>query len=637
MNPSTILEEFLIKRSQQKRRTSPANYKERHFVLTKSRLTYFEFRQGKKSIVKGSIDLAKIKCVEIVISDISIPCSYKYPFQVVHDNYILYVFSPNKDSRLRWVCALKEETKNNNTLIPKFHPNFWTEGRWRCCSQLDKLAAGCLLYDPNRDSTKKPLPPTPEPNKRKPLPPEPEEVGSGRESEREPEPEGEALVIALYDFHGQDPQTLSLEKDEEYVIVEKTDVNWWQVRDRLGCVGFIPTSYVVEKKPDNLQQFEWYNKNIIRSKAEQLLQEEGKEGAFMVRDSRQAGMYTVSVYTKATSESCPGVKHYHIKEVLEGHKRYYLAEKHVFDSIPELIHYHQHNAAGLVTRLRYPVSSWRQMVPSTAGFSYGKWEIAPTDLTFLEELGSGQFGVVQLGYWQNQCCVAIKTIREGAMSEEDFIEEAQVMMKLSHPKLVQLFGVCTQTSPICLVFEHLEHGSLSEYLGQNRGTFNTGSLLGMCQDTCQGMEYLERNQFLHRDLAARNCLVGESLVVKVSDFGMTRFVLDDQYTSSSGTKFPVRWSAPEVFRYFKFSSKSDVWSFGVLMWEIFSEGKMPYENRLNSEVVTEIAAGLRLLKPRLALDSLYNMMVQCWCEKPEDRPSFFQLQDELCELSECGE
>uniref|UniRef100_A0A4W3HC28 Tyrosine-protein kinase n=1 Tax=Callorhinchus milii TaxID=7868 RepID=A0A4W3HC28_CALMI len=587
MNPSTILEEFLIKRSQQKRRTSPANYKERHFVLTKSRLTYFEFRQGKKSIVKGSIDLAKIKCVEIVISDISIPCSYKYPFQD------------------------KRKTKNNNTLIPKFHPNFWTEGRWRCCSQLDKLAAGCLLYDPNRDSTKKPLPPTPEPNKvtaRKPLPPEPEEVGSGRESEREPEPEGEALVIALYDFHGQDPQTLSLEKDEEYVIVEKTDVNWWQVRDRLGCC------YIYE-----------------------CVVSQGKEGAFMVRDSRQAGMYTVSVYTKATSESCPGVKHYHIKEVLEGHKRYYLAEKHVFDSIPELIHYHQHNAAGLVTRLRYPVSSWRQMVPSTAGFSYGKWEIAPTDLTFLEELGSGQFGVVQLGYWQNQCCVAIKTIREGAMSEEDFIEEAQVMMKLSHPKLVQLFGVCTQTSPICLVFEHLEHGSLSEYLGQNRGTFNTGSLLGMCQDTCQGMEYLERNQFLHRDLAARNCLVGESLVVKVSDFGMTRFVLDDQYTSSSGTKFPVRWSAPEVFRYFKFSSKSDVWSFGVLMWEIFSEGKMPYENRLNSEVVTEIAAGLRLLKPRLALDSLYNMMVQCWCEKPEDRPSFFQLQDELCELSECGE
>uniref|UniRef100_A0A4W3HBJ6 Tyrosine-protein kinase n=1 Tax=Callorhinchus milii TaxID=7868 RepID=A0A4W3HBJ6_CALMI len=577
MNPSTILEEFLIKRSQQKRRTSPANYKERHFVLTKSRLTYFEFRQG----------------ISMLCPDISIPCSYKYPFQVVHDNYILYVFSPNKDSRLRWVCALKEETKNNNTLIPKFHPNFWTEGRWRCCSQLDKLAAGCLLYDPNRDSTKKPLPPTPEPNK--------------------PEPEGEALVIALYDFHGQDPQTLSLEKDEEYVIVEKTDVNWWQVRDRLGWVA-VCCCYIYE-----------------------CVVSQGKEGAFMVRDSRQAGMYTVSVYTKATSESCPGVKHYHIKEVLEGHKRYYLAEKHVFDSIPELIHYHQHNAAGLVTRLRYPVSSWRQMVPSTAGFSYGKWEIAPTDLTFLEELGSGQFGVVQLGYWQNQCCVAIKTIREGAMSEEDFIEEAQVMMKLSHPKLVQLFGVCTQTSPICLVFEHLEHGSLSEYLGQNRGTFNTGSLLGMCQDTCQGMEYLERNQFLHRDLAARNCLVGESLVVKVSDFGMTRFVLDDQYTSSSGTKFPVRWSAPEVFRYFKFSSKSDVWSFGVLMWEIFSEGKMPYENRLNSEVVTEIAAGLRLLKPRLALDSLYNMMVQCWCEKPEDRPSFFQLQDELCELSECGE
>uniref|UniRef100_V9KP20 non-specific protein-tyrosine kinase n=1 Tax=Callorhinchus milii TaxID=7868 RepID=V9KP20_CALMI len=259
----------------------------------------------------------------------------------------------------------------------------------------------------------------------------------------------------------------------------------------------------------------------------------------------------------------------------------------------------------------------------------GKWEIAPTDLTFLEELGSGQFGVVQLGYWQNQCCVAIKTIREGAMSEEDFIEEAQVMMKLSHPKLVQLFGVCTQTSPICLVFEHLEHGSLSEYLGQNRGTFNTGSLLGMCQDTCQGMEYLERNQFLHRDLAARNCLVGESLVVKVSDFGMTRFVLDDQYTSSSGTKFPVRWSAPEVFRYFKFSSKSDVWSFGVLMWEIFTLGGSPYPGIPVEELFKLLKEGHRMDKPANCTNDLYMMMRDCWHAIPAQRPTFKQLVEDL--------
>ncbi|XP_078087954.1 tyrosine-protein kinase ITK/TSK-like [Mustelus asterias] len=629
MDHHSILEEFLIKRSQQKRRTSPSNYKERYFILTKSRLAYYECRTGKKFIMKGSIEISKIKCVEIVLSDISFPCSYKYPFQVVHENYFLYVFSPSKESRQKWVSALKEETKNNNILIPKYHPNFWTEGHWRCCAQLDKLAMGCLLYDPNRDS-KKPLPPTPELNKWKPLPPEPVEL----EPELELEP---VVVVALYDFHGQSVRDLSLVKCEEYIIIEKSDANWWHARDKNGITGYIPSSYVVEKSPENLQAYEWYNKNISRTKAEQLLQKEGKQGAFMVRDSRQAGMYTVSVFSKATSESSAGVKHYHIKEIDDALKRYYLAEKHIFDSIPELITYHQHNAAGLVTRLRYPVSSWRETAPSTAGFSYGTWEITASSLTFIEEVGCGQFGIVHMGYWKNKYQVAIKMIREGAMSEEDFIEEAQIMMKLSHEKLVQLYGVCTQGGPIYLVFEYMKLGSLSEYLRVNRGAFSKETLLGMCQDVSEGMAYLESNKFIHRDLAARNCLVGDSLSVKVSDFGMTRFVLDDQYTSSSGSKFPVKWSAPEVFRYSKFSSKSDVWSFGVLIWEVFSEGKMPYENRLNSEVVEELEAGFRLHKPKLASPLIYKMMSCCWLERPEERPSFIELWNELSELSESGE
>ncbi|XP_067852686.1 tyrosine-protein kinase ITK/TSK-like [Heptranchias perlo] len=420
MNPDAILQEFLIKRSQQKRRTSPSNYKERYFILTRSTLAYYECRTGKKLTMKGSIDICKIKCVEIVLSNISIPCSYKYPFQVVHENYFLYVFAPSKESRQKWVCALKEETKNNNIQIPKYHPNFWSEGHWRCCDQLDKLATGCELYDPNRDS-KKPLPPTPDVNRRKPLPPEPEES----EPELDPDP---VVVVCLYDFHGQSAQDLSLVKNEEYVIIEKIDTNWWHARDKNGQTGYIPSSYVVEKSPENLQAYEWYNKNMARNKAERLLQKEGKEGAFMVRDSRQAGMYTVSVFSKGASENTPGVKHYHIRKVVDTLKRYYVAEKHVFDSIPELINYHQHNAAGLVTRLRYPVSSWSETVPSTAGFSYGTWEIAATALTFIEEVGSGQFGVVHMGYWKNKDRVAIKMIREGAMSEEDFIEEAQIMM-----------------------------------------------------------------------------------------------------------------------------------------------------------------------------------------------------------------
>uniref|UniRef100_A0A674K4Y2 TXK tyrosine kinase n=1 Tax=Terrapene triunguis TaxID=2587831 RepID=A0A674K4Y2_9SAUR len=160
----------------------------------------------------------------------------------------------------------------------------------------------------------------------------------------------------------------------------------------------------------------------------------------------------------------------------------------------------------------------------------------------------------------------------------------------------------------------MENGCLLNYLRQRQGRLNKEMLLSMCQDVCEGMEYLERNRFIHRDLAARNCLVNAKNIVKISDFGMTRYVLDDEYISSSGAKFPVKWSSPEVFHFNKYSSKSDVWSFGVLMWEVFTEGKMPFENKSNSEVVHEISEGYRLYQPYLASLTVYKVMYSCWHE-----------------------
>uniref|UniRef100_A0A4W3IF75 non-specific protein-tyrosine kinase n=1 Tax=Callorhinchus milii TaxID=7868 RepID=A0A4W3IF75_CALMI len=557
MNTDPILEETLIKRSQQKKRTSPLNYKERVFVLTKSRLTYYEGRPEKKN-KKGSIELQKIKCAEVVKHDSGpFPCQNKYPFQVIYDANTLYIFAPNPSSRSTWVQKLKEEIKNNELILPKYHPRFWAEGAWQCCRQADKLAPGCQVYKLFADVTRKPLPPTPD----------------------EMDEEDEEIVTAMYDFEALENHDLNLMKGEEYVLLQKCDVNWWKAKDKHGCEGYIPSNYVTEKKSNNLEKYE--------------------EGG--------------------------STRHYHIKLSQTSPCLYYLAEKHLFNNIPELIEYHQHNAAGLITRLRYPVGRKGRAAPTTAGFSYGNWEINPSELTFMKELGSGQFGVVRLGKWRAQHKVAIKAIREGAMYEEDFIEEAKIMMKLSHPKLVQLYGVCTQGKPIYIVTEFMELGCLLNYLRQRRGQIQKEMLLSMCQDVCDGMAYLETNMFIHRDLAARNCLVSESHVVKVSDFGMTRYVLDDQYTSSSGTKFPVKWSPPEVLHYSKFSSKSDVWSFGVLMWEVYIEGKMPFETKSNAEVVQLITSGFRLYRPKRASNAVYEIMTQCWHEKPEGRPTFCEL------------
>ncbi|XP_078100392.1 tyrosine-protein kinase Tec isoform X2 [Sander vitreus] len=618
MSAELLLEETLIKRSQQKRWTSPLNYKERLFVLTKSRLTYYDGKAEKK-FKRGSIELSRIRCAEIVKNFGGIiPCQNKYPFQVVYDANTLYVFAPSHDSRSLWVQSLKEEIKDNPMVSAKFHPQFWQEGLWLCCRQAEKQALGCEEYNLFGDICRKPLPPIPGEQRRPPPPlPPPADDDDGEEEE---------VVVALYDFQGTEPHDLSLVKGGEYVILDKCDVNWYKARNKYNEEGYIPSNYVTEKKSGNVQQFVWYSKQVNRNKAEELLRTEDKEGAFIVRDSSTPGTYTVSLYAKsAAGEGSAAIKHYHIKVTQGSPPQFYLAEKHLFSSIPDLIEYHKHNAAGLVARLRYPVGKQEKSAPSTAGFSYEKWEINPSELTFMKELGSGQFGLVRLGKWRAQHRVAIKAIREGAMYEEDFIEEAKVMMRLSHPKLVQLYGVCSQQKPIYIVTEFMEHGCLLNFLRQQRGSFSLGSLLSICLDVSEGMEHLEANGFIHRDLAARNCLVNDSQVVKVSDFGMARYVLDDQYTSSSGAKFPVKWSPPEVFNFCKYSSKSDVWSFGVLMWEVFTEGRMPFEQSQNHEVVTLVTKGHRLYRPKMATPAIYDIMQITWHERPEERPSFAQL------------
>ncbi|XP_061783717.2 tyrosine-protein kinase ITK/TSK isoform X2 [Nerophis lumbriciformis] len=573
MFPRVILNGTMIKKSQQKKIISPCNYKERFFVLDTQELKYSECRPGKKPVIKGCIRLCSIKCVEIVFTDLPIPCSFKYPFQVFHDNHFLYIFAPDNDCRLRWVQALKE-------------------------------------------ASKKPLPGIPD-------------------AEAELHGALQKTVIALQNYTPLTNKELALQKDKVYTLVDTFQADWWKVQDEMGNTGLVPSTHVIENSGNNFERFEWYSKNMTREEAEDILIKEAKEGAFMVRNSRQTGVYTVSVFTKASSsngEKHPGVKHYQIRQPKTGEPTFYLAEKYLFHSIPELIHYHQHNAAGLITRLRHPVTQAGGCSQAIAGLSQDEWEVDPEELDFGLEVGRGQFGLVLQGRWREKK-VALKIIKQECMSNEEFKEEARIMMRLCHSKLVQLYGVCTQRSPMCLVLEFMDNGCLSDYLRNKKGALSQNAMLEMCLDVSEGMAYLEMSNFIHRDLAARNCLVSNEYVVKLSDFGMTRYVLDDQYTSSLCSKFPVKWSAPEVIRYCKFSSKSDIWSFGVLMWEVYTEGRIPYENRTNAEVVESLNAGMRLLKPKLAPESVYMLMEWCWKEKPVDRPSFALLLHELSSLS----
>lgn len=633
----SIMEEIFIKRSQQKKKTSPLNYKERLFILTPEKIAYYDFdsEKGKRKGLKGAVDLEKIKCVETVQAEPNAPQERMYAFQIIYDEGPLYIFAKTEDIRTQWLRKLKDLVRFNKDLMQKYHPCFWVDGLWLCCQQEVKQAMGCKVLESaakngyktslNRRPTRKPLPPTPTEEKPgRPLPPEPPEPLAASAS---------MTVVAEYSYSPMTDQDLELRKDEEYTILERSDPNWWKARDKYGKEGYIPSNYVVEAE-SGLERFDWYCKNMNRSQAEQLLKSENKDGGFLVRDSSKAGKYTVSLLTKGVAEPGGSCRHYNICTTPQG--QFYLAEKHHFNTIPELIKYHQHNAAGMVSRLKHIVSN-RARPPSTAGLGYGVWEIDPRDLTFIKELGNGQFGVVKYGKWQGQHDVAIKMIKEGSMSEDDFIEEAKIMMKLRHENLVQLYGVCTKQRPIYIVTEFLANGCLLTYLKEGLKQHpTTVQLLEMCKDVSEGMAYLEVHQYIHRDLAARNCLVDANGTVKVTDFGLSRYVLDDEYTSSAGSKFPVRWSPPEVLLYCKFSSKSDIWAYGVLMWEVYTLGKLPYERLNNTEIVDQVSRGLRLYRPQLANEKVYSIMLSCWSEKADERPTFQELaltvQDLLYEL-----
>lgn len=164
----------------------------------------------------------------------------------------------------------------------------------------------------------------------------------------------------------------------------------------------------------------------------------------------------------------------------------------------------------------------------------------------------------------------------GSMNPKEFLAEAQLMKDLQHPRLIRLFAVCTTEEPIFIVTELMKNGSLLDYLRTRNRELTTDILLNMTIQITSGMAFLESKNYVHRDLAARNCLVGDKHVVKVADFGLARVIQENEYVGRVGACIPIKWTAPEAIKFQSFTTKSDVWAFGILLHEIFSYGQSPY-------------------------------------------------------------
>ncbi|XP_075323946.1 BDNF/NT-3 growth factors receptor isoform X1 [Odontesthes bonariensis] len=282
------------------------------------------------------------------------------------------------------------------------------------------------------------------------------------------------------------------------------------------------------------------------------------------------------------------------------------------------------------------------------------------NIVLKRELGEGAFGKVflaecyNLSSDQEKILVAVKTLKEASENaRKDFHREAELLTNLQHEHIVTFYGVCVESNPLIMVFEYMKHGDLNKFLrahgpdavlmaeGQTSRPveLTQSQMLHIAQQIASGMVYLASQHFVHRDLATRNCLVGENLLVKIGDFGMSRDVYStDYYRVGVGghTMLPIRWMPPESIMYRKFTTESDVWSLGVVLWEIFTYGKQPWYQLSNNEVIECITQGRVLQRPRTCPKEVYDLMLGCWQREPHMRLNIKEIHGLLLNLAKAS-
>ncbi|KAL4641893.1 tyrosine-protein kinase Fes/Fps isoform X1 [Arapaima gigas] len=360
-----------------------------------------------------------------------------------------------------------------------------------------------------------------------------------------------------------------------------------------------------------LSEQAWYHGAIPRLEVQELLK---NDGDYLVRESQGKQEYVLSVHWAG---QC---RHF----IIQSTDNVYRLDGEGFATVPLLISH-------LVTS-HQNVTKKSDIILKRAIIK-DKWVLDHDDVILGQLIGRGNFGEVYSGRLRSDNTpVAVKSCRENLPVEQKnkFLMEARILKQYDHPNIVKLIGVCTQKQPIYIVMELVQGGDFLSFLRNEGHNLKTKMLIKMAENVAAGMEYLESKKCIHRDLAARNCLVADQNLVKISDFGMSREGEDGIYSATGSMKqIPVKWTAPEALNYARYSTESDVWSFGVVLWETFSRGTTPYATMSNQQTRDEVERGYRMAAPEGCPPEVYALMGQCWQYDPKKRPSFHTLRKEL--------